>query len=178
MEQASIYGMVAEFESPTALVEAANRAREAGYRKMDAYSPFPIEDLHHALGLRDTKLPWIVLGGGLTGALAGYGLQYWASTIAYPINVGGRPLHSWPSFIVPTFETTILFAAGAAVLGMILLNGLPMPYHPIFNSRRFAMASRDRFFLCIESKDPRFDQTTTRRFLESLGPREVSDVEH
>jgi len=178
MEQASTYGLVAEFESPTALVEAANRAREAGYRKMDAYSPFPIEDLHHALGLRDTKLPWIVLGGGLTGALAGYGLQYWASTIAYPINIGGRPLHSWPSFIVPTFETTILFAAGAAVLGMILLNGLPMPYHPIFNSRRFAMASRDRFFLCIESKDPRFDQTTTRRFLESLGPREVSDVEH
>ena len=178
MEQASTYGLVAEFESPTALVEAANRAREAGYRKMDAYSPFPIEELHHALGLRDTKLPWIVLGGGLTGALAGYGLQYWASTIAYPINVGGRPLHSWPSFIVPTFETTILFAAGAAVLGMILLNGLPMPYHPIFNSRRFAMASRDRFFLCIESKDPRFDQTTTRRFLESLGPREVSDVEH
>jgi len=178
MEQASTYGLVAEFESPTALVEAANRAREAGYRKMDAYSPFPIEELHRALGLRDTKLPWIVLGGGLTGALAGYGLQYWASTIAYPINVGGRPLHSWPSFIVPTFETTILFAAGAAVLGMILLNGLPMPYHPIFNSRRFAMASRDRFFLCIESKDPRFDQTTTRRFLESLGPREVSDVEH
>lgn len=178
MEQASTYGLVAEFESPTALVEAANRAREAGYRKMDAYSPFPIEELHHALGLRDTKLPWIVLGGGLTGALVGYGLQYWASTIAYPINVGGRPLHSWPSFIVPTFETTILFAAGAAVLGMILLNGLPMPYHPIFNSRRFAMASRDRFFLCIESKDPRFDQTTTRRFLESLGPREVSDVEH
>jgi hypothetical protein len=178
MEQEALYGLVAEFESPTALVEAANRAREAGYRKMDAYSPFPIEELHHALGLRDTKLPWIVLGGGLTGALAGYGLQYWASTIAYPINVGGRPLHSWPSFIVPTFETTILFAAGAAVLGMILLNGLPMPYHPIFNSRRFAMASRDRFFLCIESKDPRFDQTTTRRFLESLGPREVSDVEH
>jgi len=178
MEQASTYGLVAEFESPTALVEAANRAREAGYRKMDAYSPFPIEDLHHALGLRDTKLPWIVLGGGLTGALAGYGLQYWASTIAYPINIGGRPLHSWPSFIVPPFETTILVAAGAAVLGMILLNGLPMPYHPIFNSRRFAMASRDRFFLCIESKDPRFDQTTTRRFLESLGPREVSDVEH
>ena len=178
MEQEALYGLVAEFESPTALVEAANRAREAGYRKMDAYSPFPIEDLHHALGLRDTKLPWIVLGGGLTGALAGYGLQYWASTIAYPINVGGRPLHSWPSFIVPTFETTILFAAGAAVLGMILLNGLPMPYHPIFNAKRFAMASRDRFFLCIESKDPKFDQTTTRRFLESLGPREVSDVEH
>jgi hypothetical protein len=177
MERTSIYGLVAEFESPTALVRAANKAREAGFRKMDAYSPIPIEELHHALGLPDTKLPWIVLGGGLTGAVAGYGLQYWVSAITYPINVGGRPFHSWPAFIVPTFETTILFAAGAAVLGMILLNGLPMPYHPIFNAPRFAMASRDRFFLCIESKDPKFDQTTTRRFLESLGPREVSDVE-
>ena len=178
MERQTLYGLVAEFESPTALVRAANMAREAGYRRMDAYSPIPIEELHRALGQKDTKLPWIVLGGGLTGALAGYGLQYWASTIAYPFNIGGRPLHSWPSFIVPAFETTILFSAAAAVLGMILLNGLPMPYHPIFNAKRFAMASRDRFFLCIESKDPRFDQTTTRRFLESLGPREVSDVEH
>jgi hypothetical protein len=177
MEQEVLYGLVAEFESPTALVRAANKAREAGYRKMDAYSPIPIEGLHHALGLPDTKLPWIVLGGGLTGAVAGYGLQYWVSAITYPINVGGRPFHSWPAFIVPTFETTILFAAGAAVLGMILLNGLPMPYHPVFNAPRFAMASRDRFFLCIESKDEKFEQTTTRRFLESLGPREVSDVE-
>ncbi|MGE5199187.1 MAG: DUF3341 domain-containing protein [Rhodospirillaceae bacterium] len=177
MERTDLYGLVAEFESPTALVAAANRARQAGYRKMDAYSPFPIEELHHALGLPETKLPWIVLGGGLAGAIAGYGLQYWVSVIGYPINVGGRPFHSWPAFIVPTFETTILFAAGAAVLGMILLNGLPMPYHPVFNAARFAMASRDRFFLCIESKDPKFDQATTRRFLESLGPREVSDVE-
>jgi hypothetical protein len=176
MEQAT-YGMVAEFESPTALVHAAQKARAAGYRKLDAYSPMPIEELHEALGLPQTKLPLIVLGGGLTGALAGYGLQYWSSTIAYPLNVGGRPFHSWPSFIVPTFETTILFSALAAVLGMILLNGLPMPYHPVFNAKRFAMASRDRFFLCIESIDPKFDQTETRRFLESLGPREVSDVE-
>ncbi|MCX6549547.1 MAG: DUF3341 domain-containing protein [Acidobacteria bacterium] len=159
------------------MVHAANKAREAGYRRMDAYSPMPIEELHHALGLPNTRLPWIVLGGGLTGAAAGYGLQYWASTIAYPFNIGGRPLHSWPSFIVPTFETTILFSAIAAVFGMILLNGLPMPYHPIFNSKRFVMASRDRFFLCIESQDPQFDAGTTRRFLESLGPREVSDVE-
>jgi hypothetical protein len=169
--------MVAEFESPTALVHAAQKARAAGYRKLDAYSPMPIEELHEALGLPQTKLPLIVLGGGLTGALAGYGLQFWSSTIAYPLNIGGRPLHSWPSFIVPTFETTILFSALAAVLGMIVLNGLPMPYHPVFNAKRFAMASRDRFFLCIESIDPKFDQTETRRFLESLGPREVSDVE-
>jgi hypothetical protein len=177
MEQHTTYGLVAEFESPTALVRAANKAREAGYRRMDAYSPIPIEELHRALGMPNTKLPYIVLGGGLTGALAGYGLEFWASTIAYPFNIGGRPLHSWPSFIVPAFETTILFAALAAVLGMILLNGLPMPYHPVFNAKRFAMASRDRFFLCIESQDPKFDQATTRRFLESLGPREVNDVE-
>jgi hypothetical protein len=177
MEREGLYGLVAEFESPTALVHAANKAREAGYRRMDAYSPIPIEELHRALGLPDTKLPWIVLGGGVTGAVAGYGLQYWASTIAYPFNIGGRPLHSWPSFIVPTFETTILFSAAAAVLGMILLNGLPMPYHPIFNAKRFAMASRDRFFLCIESDDPKFQAHDTRRFLESLGAREVNDVE-
>jgi hypothetical protein len=176
MEQAT-YGLVAEFESPTALVQAAHRARQAGYRKMDAYSPMPIEELHEALGLPQTRLPYIVLGGGLTGALAGYGLEYWASTIAYPFNIGGRPLHSWPSFIVPAFETTILFSALAAVLGMIVLNGLPMPYHPVFNVKRFAMASRDRFFLCIESQDPRFDPLTTRQFLDSLEPREVSDVE-
>ncbi len=177
MEQEGHYGLVAEFESPAALVRAANQAREAGYRKMDAYSPMPIEELHHALGLPQTKLPYVVLGGGLLGALAGYGLEYWASTIAYPFNIGGRPLHSWPSFIVPAFETTILFAAAAAVLGMIVLNGLPMPYHPMFNAKRFAMASRDRFFLCIESGDAKFDETATRRFLESLGPREVTDVE-
>jgi len=176
MEHAT-YGLVAEFESPTALVEAAHKAREAGYRKMDAYSPMPIEELHGALGLPATKLPFVVLGGGLTGAVAGYGLQYWASTIAYPFNIGGRPLHSWPSFIVPTFETTILFSALAAVLGMLFLNGLPMPYHPMFNAKRFAMASRDRFFLCIESNDPKFQQHDTRRFLESLGAREVNDVE-
>jgi hypothetical protein len=177
MQQSDIYGMVAEFDSPTALVRAAGKARDAGYRRMDGYSPFPIEELHGALGLPKTKLPWIVLGGGLTGALAGYGLQYWASTMAYPLNIGGRPLHSWPSFIVPAFETTILFSAIAAVLGMIALNGLPMPYHPMFNARRFAMASRDRFFLCIESADPKFDRVGTRQFLEGLGPREVSDVE-
>jgi hypothetical protein len=178
MEQQGLYGLMAEFDSPTALVTAAARAREAGYRKMDAYSPIPIEELHEALGLPQTKLPWIVLGGAITGGLVGYGLQYWASTIAYPFNIGGRPLHSWPSFLVPTFETTILFSALAAVVGMLALNGLPMPYHPVFNDSRFVMASRDRFFLCIESVDPKFDLAQTRRFLESLSPREVCDVEH
>jgi hypothetical protein len=178
MEQQGLYGLMAEFESPTALVAAATKTREAGYRKMDAYSPIPIEELHDALGLPQTKLPYIVLGGAITGGLVGYGLQYWASTIAYPFNIGGRPLHSWPSFLVPTFETTILFSALAAVVGMLALNGLPMPYHPVFNDSRFVMASRDRFFLCIESVDPKFDLAETRRFLEGLGPREVCDVEH
>jgi hypothetical protein len=172
-----LYGVMAEFDSPTALVRAASKAREAGYRQMDAYSPFPIEELHHALGLPRTKLPWIVLGGGLAGLIVGYGLQYWMSAIAYPLNVGGRPFHSWPAFIVPAFETTILFSALAAVLGMLVLNGLPQPYHPVFNARRFVMASRDRFYLCIEARDPLFDAAETRKFLEALEPREVCDVE-
>ena len=177
MNGESLYGLMAEFESPTALVVAANKAREAGYRKMDAYSPIPIEELHEALGFPTTKLPMLVAGGALVGALAGFGLQVWASTVAYPINVGGRPLLSWPSFIPPTFETAILFAAFAAVFGMLALNGLPMPYHPVFNVTRFVMASRDRFFLCIEARDPKFDRAATRQFLQGLDPREVSDVE-
>lgn len=178
MEQQGLYGLMAEFDTPAALVAAARASREAGYRKMDAYSPVPIEELHDALGLPETKLPFIVLGGAIVGGLAGYGLQFWASVIEYPLNIGGRPLHSWPSFLVPTFETTILFSALAAVFGMLALNGLPMPYHPVFNDKRFVMASRDRFFLCIESADPKFDLAQTRRFLEGLEPREVCDVEH
>ncbi len=178
MEQQGLYGLMAEFETPTALVEAARKARAAGFRKMDAYSPIPIEELHEALGLPQTKLPFIVLGGAIAGGVGGYLLQYWASTIAYPLNIGGRPLHSWPSFLVPTFETTILFSALAAVFGMLALNGLPSPYHPVFNDPRFVMASRDRFFLCIEAADAQFDRAQTRRFLETLEPREVCDVEH
>src|SRR5437899_19678 len=171
-----IYGMMAEFDDPNALVAAAHRARAAGYRRMDAYSPFPIEELHEALGLRHTRLPLIVLIGGLFGCIGGYSLQYWVSAIAFPLNVGGKPYHSWPAFIPVTFECTILAVALSAVLGMLALNGLPMPYHPVFNVPRFALASRNRFFLCIEAKDPKFELETTRRFLETLGPREVSTV--
>ena len=177
MRAAATYGLLAEFDDPTSLVAATASAHQAGYRVMDAYSPFPIEELHEALGAHHTRLPLIVLIGGLIGCVGGYSLQYWVSTMAYPINVGGKPLHSWPAFIPITFECTILVAALSAVLGMLVLNGLPMPYHPVFNVPRFALASRNRFFLCIEARDPKFDRQVTRAFLESLGPRDVSDVE-
>jgi hypothetical protein len=172
----TLYGLMAEFDNPTALVAAANAARLAGYRRMDAYSPIPIEELHEALGFHRTKLPLIVLMGGLAGLTLGYGLEYWASAIEYPMNVGGRPYHSWPSFIPVAFETTILGAALSAVFGMLALNGLPMPYHPVFNAPRFALASRNRFFLCIEARDPKFERDGTQRFLEGLEPRGVSEV--
>ena len=172
----AIYGLMAEFEDATSLVAATRRAHEQGYRRMDAYSPFPIEELHHALGSHQTKLPLIVLIGGLVGCLGGYALEYWSSVVAYPVNIGGKPLHSWPAFIPVTFETTILVAALSCVLGMLALNGLPQPYHPVFNVPRFALASRNRFFLCIESKDPKFDVEATRHFLETLEPREVTAV--
>jgi hypothetical protein len=171
-----VYGLMAEFEEPTALVAATRRAREEGYRRMDAYSPFPIEELHEALGAPHTRLPLIVLIGGLIGGIGGYYLQDWASSVAYPLDVGGRPLHSWPAFIPVTFECTILVASLFAVLGMLALNGLPMPYHPVFNVPRFALATRNRFFLCIEAADKRFDLQATRQFLETLNPREVSIV--
>ena len=178
MKETGIYGLMAEFDSPTAIVAATRQAWEAGYRKMDAYTPFPIEELSEAIGFRHSALPLVVLIGGIVGCLGGYALQYWVSAIAYPVNIGGRPLHSWPAFIPVTFETTVLAAALSAVLGMLALNGLPMPYHPVFNVKSFAFATRDRFFLCIEATDPRFDREGTRRFLESLGPREVCDVEY
>jgi Alternative complex III, ActD subunit len=173
-----IYGLMAEFESPTALVNAARAAREQGYRKLDAYSPFPIEELTDALHLHKNKLPLIVLIGGILGGLTGYLLQYYVTVIYFPINIAGRPLHSWPSYIVITFELTILFAALSAVFGLLALCGLPMPYHPAFNVPRFALASRNRFFLCIESTDPLFDHDKTSEFLETLEPREVSEVAH
>jgi hypothetical protein len=174
-----IYGLMAEFHEPAEIVEAAERAHTEGYRRMDAYSPYPIEALAEALHMHHSRLPMLVLGGGIIGCLAGFGLQYWTSVIEYPLNIGGKPLNSWPAFIPPTFETTILFAALTAVLGMLALNGLPEPYHPVFNVPSFALASRDRFFLCIEATDPRFDRAATRTFLESLpGVTGVEEVEH
>jgi hypothetical protein len=169
-----LYGVMAEFDTADALVEAAGRTREAGYTRFDAYSPFPIHGLADAMGFNDDKrISRIILGGGITGALAGYGLQYWTMVIDYPMNIGGRPYHSWVSFIPPTFETTILFAAFTAGITMVVLNGLPRPYHPVFNAERFNLASQDKFFLAIEAADPRFGLEDTRAFLSSLHPRDV-----
>ena len=175
-KRSPVYGLMAEFDDPSALVAATNRAHEEGYRRMDAYSPFPIEELHEALGSPPSRLPLIVLVGGLFGCVGGYLLQYWVSVVAYPVNIGGKPFHSWPAFIPVTFECTILAAALAAVLGMLALNGLPMPYHPVFNVQRFALASRNRFFLVIEATDRKFELEETQRFLKTLGPREVTTV--
>ena len=173
-----IYGMMAEFENPTGLVNAARAARDKGYRKLDAYSPFPIEELSDALHLHRNRLPLIVLIGGICGGLTGYLLQYYVTVWNFPINVAGRPLHSWPAYIIITFEMTILFGALSCVLGLLGLCRLPEPYHPVFNVPRFAFASRNRFFLCIESTDPLFDKEKTSEFLEGLEPREVSEVAH
>src|SRR5581483_3766644 len=168
------YGVMAEFDNPTDLVNATRAAREQGYRKLDAYTPYPVEELNDVLHLHRNKLPLIVLCGGLIGGLTGYLLQYYVTVIYFPINIGGRPLHSWPMYIVITFELTILFAAIAAVLGLLALCGLPMPYHPTFNVPRFALASRNRFFLCIRADDPMFDRRGAEDFLETLDAREVS----
>ena len=171
-----LYGLMAEFDNPSALVVAANRARLAGYKQMDAFSPIPIEELSEALGLPRTRLPRLVLIGGILGGLGGFALEVWTQAIAYPLNVGGRPLVSWPQYIPVTFETTVLGAALACFVGMWALNRLPMPYHPVFNVTAFERASTDRFFLCIEAQDKQFDQVETRRFLEGLHPVGVSDV--
>jgi hypothetical protein len=173
-----IYGVMAEFESPTALVEAAHRAREAGYTRMDGFSPFPIEELTEALGVRPTRLPLLVLIGGLIGCFGGFFMQWYSAVVDYPINVGGRPFNSWPMFMPVTFEMTVLIAGLTTVLAVLGLNGLPQPYHPVFNVPRFALATRDRFFLCIEATDPLFDRARTKEFLRGLHPREVSEVEH
>ena len=167
---------MAEFESPTQLVVAANKTREAGYVDVDAYSPIPIEELHHAIGFKHTKLPLMVLIGGLLGGTGGFSLEYWVSAVAYPLNIGGKPLVSWPMFIPVTFECTILGAALTAVFGMFALNKLPQPYHPVFNVPRFAMATRNRFFLCIEATDKQFHPDRTRAFMDTLGAYEVTTV--
>ena len=174
----AIHGLMAEFDSAQALLDAAQKVRGAGYTRTDAYSPMPIHGLAEALGMNERKVAPFVLAAGVMGAMTGYGLQYWTSVIAYPMNIGGRPFHSWVSFIPVTFELTILFAAFSAGISMIVLNGLPQPYHPVFNTARFSLASQSAFFLAIEATDPKFDAVQTATFLASLHPREVVPVDH
>ena len=164
-----LYGLVAQFDAPADLIKAAHAVHAEGYTKVDAYTPYPMEEVIEALHLGHSQLPKLVLAGGIAGLVGGWGLQYWSSVIEYPLNIGGRPFNAWPAFVVPAFETTVLLAALSAVVGMLLLNGLPRPYHPVFNAPSFATASRDRFFICIEAKDPKFDRAATRQFLEGLG---------
>jgi len=176
MRTTRIYGMMAEFDSASDLVAAARKTHEAGYRKIDAYSPFPIEELAEAIGFQKNRVPLVTLIGGLLGGLGGYFMQYWMNVDSYPVVIGGKPYHSWPAFIVVTFEMTILFGGIFAVLGMLALNGLPMPYHPVFNVPRFAMATKDRFFLIVFSTDPQYTPAGTKQFLEGLRPRSISEV--
>lgn len=173
-----LYGVVAEFDDPTSITIAAQRVKDSGYTRFEAYSPYPVEELSEIVVRRHTRLPWLIFLGGIAGFLAGLGMQYYTHVIDYPINVGGRPPASWVSFIPVTFELTILFASLTAVIGMIVLNGLPQPYHPVFNIPRFDLASRNRFFLVVEAQDPKFNRDEVTQLLGDLNSREVSDVEY
>jgi len=172
-----LYGIAAEFEDPALLVEAARVIHDSGYRNVEAYTPYPIRELEEILeGGPERKLPMLVLGGGLLGTLTAWGLQFYIAVIDYPIDVGGRPLNSWPAFIVIMFELTILFASLTAFFGALLLAGLPLPHHPMFNLPRFALASKSRFFLCVEAADPRFDAEGVSAILAGTHPLEVRQV--
>jgi hypothetical protein len=173
---ATPYGLLAEFPSPEALVAAAQAAYDTGYRRMEAYSPFPVHGLAEAVGYPGSRIPRVVFLGAVLGGLLGFLLQWYSAVIHYPINIGGKPLNSWPMFIPITFECTVLGGALSAVFGMLWFNGLPMPYHPVFNIPSFAGASRDKFFLGLQQTDPLFNLTETRRFLETLGPIAISEV--
>jgi len=172
-----LYGYLAEFESPQALVDAAEKVREAGYTKTDAFSPFPIPEIDDALGIKRSILPWIILAAGIFGGVGGFSMEWFANVVHYPINIGGRPPNSWPMFIPITFELTILFSAFTAGIAMLLMNGFPKHYHPVFNVQSFSeRGSTSGFFLCIEEADDQFDRTKTREFLQSLNPIEVNDI--
>jgi hypothetical protein len=174
--RALLHGVMGEFETPEQLLSAAKKARAAGYKHVDAYTPFPIEGLAQAIGFRWTAVPLITLIGGIGGGLTGFGMQYWCAAISYPINIAGRPLNSWPAFIPVTFELTVLGASIFAVVGMLALNKLPQPYHPVFNVERFAQGSTDRFFLVLEARDPKFDLAECARFLQEVSAKHISEV--
>ena len=178
MADTPIYGLLAEFDDPGSLIKAAERTYQSGYRQMDTFSPYPVEGAWEAMEAHDHRLSKIGLGGGILGGCTGYGLEYWVHAITYPTNIAGKPLNSWPQFIPVTFELTILFAAISAVLSLVLLNGFPQPYHPVFNVKRFAEhATRDKFFLLIEAADPKFDRSGTLDFMKGLNPSEINEVE-
>ena len=175
-QRSHVYGVMGEFAAPGQILRAARKAREAGYKNITAYTPIPVEGLAETIGFRWTAVPLITFIGGLGGGLTGFGLQYWASAITYPTNIGGRSLNSWPAFIPVTFELTVLGASIFAVVGMLALNRLPQPHHPVFNVERFTHASTDRFFLCIESRDPKFHLAETAKFLQSVAAEHVTEV--
>lgn len=177
VEEKVLYGLMAEFEEHEQLLEAAKRAYAEGYRRMDGFSPFPIEGLAEALGHEMTLVPLFTLIGGIAGGLGGYFMEWYSMGRLYPINVGGRPLNSWPNFIPITFELTVLIASLSALISMLVLNKLPQPHHPVFNMPEFKRASIDRFFLCIETADPKFDREKTWEFLDSLKPLMIAEVE-
>lgn len=170
------FGVVAEFDSPALLMAAANKALDSGYSQMDAFTPFPVHGLSDAIGFKEAKIPWVIFMGGFAGCVGGMGLQWWVATQAYALNIGGRPLFSWPSFIPPAFETTILFAAFGAVFGMIAMNRLPQPHHPVFDTPNFERASQDRFFLLVEAKDAMYDAAAIKKAMEGAGALNVTEI--